>query len=149
VTTIVFVCVQNAGRSQMAAALFNAMAHPSCARALSAGTQPAARVHEHVVTVMRERNIDLSAAVPQKLAPEILDGAQWVVTMGCGDHPAASGVRRDEWTIADPEGRTLDEVRAIRDELEELVWRVIVREGWVRLQPRALSAERAPKPRRG
>jgi arsenate reductase (thioredoxin) len=130
----------------MAAAFFNVMAHPAYARAISAGTDPGEHVDAQVVVAMNERKIDLSCATPRKLTPEILDGVQWVVTMGCGDDPTTHGVRRDEWTIADPHGLPLDEVRAIRDEIEKRVWRLIVREGWVRLQPRgqmrALHAHR-------
>ena len=130
----------------MAAAFFNVMAHPDCARAISAGTRPAERVHAEVVTVMHESRIDLSAAIPRQLTGELLDGVQWVITMGCGDDPATQGVRRDEWSIADPAGRPLDEVRAIRDDIEKRVWKLIVREGWVRLQPRgAMRALHARK----
>jgi arsenate reductase len=149
VVAIVFVCVHNAGRSQMAAAFFNAMAHPSCARALSAGTQPAAQVHPNVVAVMAERQIDLTEAKPQRLTAELLEGVRWVITMGCGDDPAIQGVRRDEWSFADPAGKVLEDVRIIADEIEECVWKLIVREGWVRLQPRGvMRALHARKPQR-
>jgi arsenate reductase len=138
VVTIAFVCTHNAGRSQMAAAFFNAMVHPSCARAISAGTEPATAIHPVVIEAMAERKIDLATATPRRLTREILDGTQWVITMGCGDDPATTGLRRDEWQIADPAQRPLDEVRQIRDEIERKVWKLIVREGWVRLQPRGL-----------
>jgi arsenate reductase len=147
VTTIVFVCVKNAGRSQMAEAFFNAMAHPSLARAISAGTQPAAAVHANVVAVMAERHLDLSAATPRRLTSDILDGTQWVITMGCGDDAAVHGVRRDDWTIADPADQPIEAVRAIAQDIENRVWKLIVREGWVRLQPRGLMrALHARKP---
>ena len=148
-TTIVFVCVHNAGRSQMAAAFFNAMAHPSLARAVSAGTQPAAAVHANVVAVMAERRIDLSAATPRALTQDLLDGGQRIITMGCGDDATIQGVRRDDWLIADPADQPLEAVRAIADDIEKHVWRLIVREGWVRLQPRGLMrALHARKPDR-
>jgi arsenate reductase len=136
VVKVAFVCVHNAGRSQMAEAFFNVMAHPAYACAISAGTDPAAAIHPDVIEAMRERKIDLAAATTRRLTREVLDGVQWVITMGCGDDPATAGVRRDEWQIADPADRPLDEVRKIRDEIEKRVWKLIVREGWVRLQPR-------------
>src|SRR5204862_3490382 len=103
VITVLFACVHNAGRSQIAAALFNNHADPKKARAISAGTQPAARVHPEVVAVMKQRGIDLSTAVPQKLTPELAATAQWLITMGCGDEcPIVPGTRRDDWPILDP-----------------------------------------------
>jgi arsenate reductase len=125
--TVVFACVQNAGRSQMAAAIFNAFADPSTARAISAGTHPAERVHAEVVQVMREVGVDLAAAAPQKLNETITDGADWLITMGCGEEcPVIPGVRRDDWPIDDPKGKPLGEVRRIREEIEvrvrSLLW---------------------------
>jgi protein-tyrosine-phosphatase len=133
----------------MAAAFFNAMAHPAHARAISAGTQPAAQVHANVIAVMFERSLDLSAARPQTLTPDLLDGVQWVITMGCDDDPSVQGVRRDEWRVADPVDQPLDAVRVIADQIERHVWKLIVREGWVRLQPRGtMRALHARKPER-
>ena len=83
--TVIFACVHNAGRSQMAAAYFNTLADPAKARALSAGTTPGDRVHPEVVEVMREAGIDLSGARPQKLTTELAGEAQLLITMGCGD----------------------------------------------------------------
>ena len=83
--TVMFACVHNAGRSQIAAAFFNALADPHKARAVSAGTQPGDRVHDVVIDAMREIGIDLTAAVPRLLTHELARGATWLVTMGCGD----------------------------------------------------------------
>jgi arsenate reductase len=116
--TVIFACVHNAGRSQMAAALFNAMADPERARAVSAGTQPGARVHPEVVAAMREIGIDLSSATPQRLTDELAGGADLLVTMGCGDAcPTLPGLRRDDWPLADPKGQSIECVREIRDEI--------------------------------
>lgn len=125
--TVVFVCVHNAGRSQMAAAIFNAFADPGTARAVSAGTRPAERVHPEVVQVMHEAGIDLRAATPRKLTDEVTRDADWLITMGCGEEcPVIPGVRRDDWPIDDPHGKSLTEVRRIREEIEvrvrSLLW---------------------------
>ena len=126
---IVFACVHNAGRSQMAAAFFNA-ARPRDARAVSAGTDPGARVHPEVVTVMREVGIDLADAVPQKLTPEVAADASWLITMGCGDAcPYVPGARIEDWPLADPKGQNLDAVRAIRDDVRGRVQAFGKREG--------------------
>jgi arsenate reductase len=127
VITVVFACVHNAGRSQMAAAIFNAFADPGTARALSAGMQPAERVQPEVVQVMHEVGVDLRAATPRKLTDEVTREADWLVTMGCGEEcPVISGVRRDDWQIDDPKGKPLAEVRRIREEIElkvrSLLW---------------------------
>ena len=117
-TTVIFACVHNAGRSQMAAAFFNAFADPARARAVSAGTDPAERVHPEVVAAMREVGIDLSGARPQRLTDELAASAQVLVTMGCGEAcPVVPGLKRDDWPIDDPKGRPLEEVRRIRDEI--------------------------------
>jgi arsenate reductase (thioredoxin) len=116
--TVIFACVHNAGRSQMAAAFFNQLADPSKARAISAGTEPGERVHPEVLAVMQEVGIDLSNAKPQKLTEELAKDAQLLVTMGCGDKcPYVPGLRRDDWPLRDPKGLPLIEVRAIRDEV--------------------------------
>jgi arsenate reductase len=128
-TTVLFACVHNAGRSQMAAAFFNALADPSRARAISAGTAPAERVHPEVVTVMREAGIDVSAARPLKLTEEVARQAQILVTMGCGDScPAVPGLRQLDWELPDPKGRDLDAVRAIRETIRANVAALIARE---------------------
>jgi arsenate reductase (thioredoxin) len=127
VITVVFACVQNAGRSQMAAAIFNAFADPETARAISAGTRPADRVHAEVVQVMHEVGVDLGAATPQMLNEAITRDADWLITMGCGEEcPVIPGVRRDDWPIEDPKGKPVAEVRRIREEIElrvrSLLW---------------------------
>ena len=130
---VVFACVHNAGRSQMAAAFFNALADPVKAHATSAGTAPGDRVHPEVAAAMREAGIDLTAARPQKLTPELAAGAEMLVTMGCGDEcPVVPGVIRDDWPLDDPKGRPIDEVRRIRDEIRARVTGLIAREEWGR-----------------
>lgn len=130
-TTVLFACVHNAGRSQIAAALFNRHANPSKARAISAGTQPADRVHPEVVALMREMGIDLSGQQPQKLTEELAEQAQWLITMGCGDDcPVVPGTRRDDWPIADPKGQPPGRVREIVSEVEERVQRLITAQDW-------------------
>jgi arsenate reductase len=126
---VIFACVHNAGRSQMAAAFFNAIAPPEVARASSAGTSPAGSVHPEVVTVMREVGIDLGMARPQLLTADLAATADVLVTMGCGEEcPVVPGVAREDWPLADPKGRSIEAVRSIRDEVrtrvEELVKRL-------------------------
>ena len=115
--TVLFVCRQNAGRSQMSQALFE---HAAAGRhtALSAGTTPAPHVHPEVVEVMRELGIDLTGRTPQLLTRELAEQADLVITMGCGDQcPYIPGKRYIDWDLPDPAGRPLDEVRATRDEI--------------------------------
>ena len=130
-TTVIFACVHNAGRSQMAAALFNRHADQSKARALSAGTEPGERVHPEVVEVMRDEGIDLAAVQPQRLTDELAAQAQWLVTMGCGDQcPVVPGARRDDWPLEDPKGKPRERVREIRDDIEARVRSFIQTNGW-------------------
>ena len=113
-----FVCLHNAGRSQMSAALWERAGH----EARSAGTTPADRVHPEVVEVMEELEIDLSDRVPKKLTTEMGEWADVVVTMGCGDEcPYIPGKRYVDWDLPDPKGRPIEDVRAIRDEIAERV----------------------------
>ena len=129
--TVLFACVHNAGRSQMAAAWFNQLADRSKARAISAGTDPGPRVHPEVITVMREVGVDLVAASTTKLTPELAQQAQLLVTMGCGDEcPYVPGAKRDDWPLEDPKGKKLERVREIRDEIRDRVQALIEREGW-------------------
>lgn len=129
--TVIFACVHNAGRSQMAAAFFNAFAKPQRARAVSAGTNPGERVHPEVVTVMGELGVDLSTATPRKLTDDLAATATLLVTMGCGDAcPYLPGLRRDDWPLEDPKGKPPDRVRQIRDDIRERVLRLIATEGW-------------------
>jgi arsenate reductase len=131
VTTVVFACVHNAGRSQMAAAFFNRWADPAKARALSAGTQPGDRVHPEVIEAMREKSIDVGNAKPQKLTVELAAQAQLLVTMGCGDRcPLVPGVERDDWPLEDPKGQPRERVREIRDEIERRVRALIATRDW-------------------
>ena len=128
--TVIFACVHNAGRSQIAAALFNRLADPARARAVSAGTSPGERVHPEVVAVMQEEGIDLSEARPRKLTPELAATAQVLITMGCGDEcPYVPGVRRDDWPLEDPKGQPIDRVRAIRDDIRARVEALVAQEG--------------------
>ena len=115
--TALFVCLHNAGRSQMSAALFEREAHGRHL-ALSAGTTPADRVHPEVVEVMREIGIDLADRMPRPLTDDVAGEADVVVTMRCGDScPYLPGKRYIDWDLPDPRGRPLEEVRAIRDEI--------------------------------
>jgi arsenate reductase (thioredoxin) len=129
--TVLFACVHNAGRSQMAAAWFNLLANPDKARAMSAGTEPGQHVHPEVVTAMGEVGIDLSDATTTKLTPDVAQTAQILVTMGCGDRcPVVPGTKRDDWPLEDPKGRPLGEVRRIRDEIRNRVQALIDAEGF-------------------
>ena len=112
-----FVCLHNAGRSQMSAALFERAAGGRH-EADSAGTTPGERVHPEVVEVMRELDIDLGDRLPQKLTTEAAERADVIVTMGCGDEcPYIPGKRYIDWDLTDPKGLPTDEVRAIRDDI--------------------------------
>jgi len=129
---VIFACVHNAGRSQMAAAFFNQIADPKEAIAISAGTEPGVRVHPEVLTVMQEVGIDLSQAKPQKLTEELARGAQLLITMGCGDKcPLVLGLRRDDWPLRDPKGLPLEEVRLIRNEIRERVSALLAEESLI------------------
>ena len=119
--TALFVCLHNAGRSQMSAALFERAA-AGRHRALSAGTTPAERVHPEVVEVMRELDVDLSGQTPRLLTRELAEQADVVVTMGCGDEcPYIPGRRYVDWDLRDPKGLPVEEVRAIRDDIARRV----------------------------
>ncbi len=125
--TALFVCLHNAGRSQMSAALFERAAGGRH-RALSAGSEadPDGRVHPEVVEVMRELGIDLSHRRPQRLSTELAERADVVVTMGCGDAcPYIPGRRYLDWELADPKGRPIDDVRATRDDIGRRVERLV------------------------
>ncbi len=123
-TRVLFVCIQNAGRSQIAQALFDRAAGGRHL-ARSAGSRPAARVHPEVVEVMREVGIDLSASVPHRLDQDDMAWADVVVTMGCGDEcPFVPATRYVDWDLPDPAGRPLDAVRLLRDEIAARVGRL-------------------------
>ena len=130
-STVVFACVENAGRSQMAAAFFNRLASPKRARAISAGTRPAERVHAEVIAVMHEAGLDLSSARPQYLSTDVSEGAHILITMGCGEEcPLIPGVERDDWPIPDPKGQSLVRVREIRDQIRKCVVDLIRERKW-------------------
>jgi arsenate reductase len=129
--TVLFACLHNAGRSQMAAALFNALADPTKARARSAGTQPSPAVQPEAAEAMREIGIDLSSATPRLLTAELAGHVNMLITMGCAEQcPHVSDVERDDWALPDPEGRPLDEVRAIRDDIRVRVAALVEARGW-------------------
>jgi arsenate reductase (thioredoxin) len=133
VSRVVFACVHNAGRSQMAAAFFNQLADPSRASAVSAGTQPGPHVHPEVVEVMREVGFDLAEAQPRLLTADVARDAALLVTMGCGDAcPYVPGLRVEDWPLEDPKGQPLPRVRAIRDEVRRRVERLLAARGWAR-----------------
>ncbi len=130
---VIFACVHNAGRSQMSAAFFNQLADPKIALAISAGTRPAEHVHPEVVEAMLEVGIDLRHAKPQKLTLELAQGAEMLITMGCGDGcPYVPGLRRDDWPLPDPKGQGIDAVRRIRDEIRARVLELLSRESFRR-----------------
>jgi arsenate reductase (thioredoxin) len=122
---VLFVCLHNAGRSQMSEALFELAAHDRH-ESKSAGTTPAEHVHPEVVEVMRERGVDLSGRKPQKLSRELAEWADVVVTMGCGDEcPFIPGRRYVDWEIADPKDRPVAAVRKTRDEILDRVRKLV------------------------
>jgi arsenate reductase len=128
---ILFACIHNAGRSQMAAAWFNALADANVASAVSAGTAPGPRVHPEVLDAMKEVGIDLSKATPVLLTKELAASAKLLVTMGCGEEcPVVPGLRRADWPLEDPKGKPMPLVRKIRDDIRERVKTLIAEEGW-------------------
>ena len=129
--TVVFACVHNAGRSQMAAAWFNHLVDPAKAHAVSAGTQPGDRVHPVVVEAMQEVDIDVGRVRPQRLTENLARDASLLVTMGCGDEcPFVPGLQTDDWPLPDPKGRPLEEVRATRDTIRARVADLLASRGW-------------------
>ncbi|HEY7707159.1 MAG TPA: arsenate reductase ArsC [Gaiellaceae bacterium] len=137
---VLFVCVENAGRSQMAEALFQRAAGGRH-RSLSAGSRPAERVHPEVIDAMLELGIDVTRETPRKLEREDLEWADLVVTMGCGDEcPVVPGKRYEDWQLDDPAGKPLEEVRRTRDEISERVARLVAK-----LDPPSEKVENSPK----
>jgi protein-tyrosine-phosphatase len=130
---VIFACVHNAGRSQMAAAWFNVLQQdgPESVRgaiAVSAGTEPGERVHPEVVAVMKEVGIDLSTAKPQELTVDLAKDADLLITMGCGDKcPYVPGLRVEDWPLEDPKGLPVERVRKIRDEIRSRVQGLLTR----------------------
>lgn len=140
--TVLFACVHNAGRSQIAAAWFNSLSDPDKARAISAGTEPGPRVHPEVVEAMAEAGFDLSGALPTELTPALAAGISMLITMGCGDRcPVVPGVQRDDWPLEDPRGKPVEVVRGIRDEIGARVRTLVESQGWTMTHHR-VSSER-------
>lgn len=130
--TVLFACVHNAGRSQMAAALFNLLANPAQARAISAGTAPGDRIHPEVSRAMAEVGVELSQVQPRLLTDAVAASAGILVTMGCGeDCPVVPGVRRLDWPLPDPKAQPIEEVRKIRDEIRARVVALLSENGWL------------------
>ena len=128
---VIFACIHNAGRSQMAAAFLAALADPSRVEPVSAGTRPADRVHPEVVAAMREAGLDVSQNEPRKLTDDLAAGASLLVTMGCGDEcPFVPALEVVDWPLRDPQNRPPEEVRAIRDEIRDRVLALIQARGW-------------------
>jgi len=135
VERVIFACVHNAGRSQIAAAFFSRFADPTRVEAISAGTKPGERVHPEVIEVMRELGIDLSRNAPQRLTDDLARSASLLITMGCGDEcPYVPGLERDDWPFPDPKGRPIDEVRRVRDEIRDRVSALVDAHHWRRAQ---------------
>lgn len=136
--TVLFACVHNAGRSQMAAAWFNALANPRVATAISAGTEPGSRVHPEVLEAMKEVGIDLSKVQPTLLTHELAARSNLLITMGCGEKcPVVPGLRRDDWPLEDPKGKPVERVREIRDDVRARIADLIAHEGWGEARPAA------------
>ena len=128
---VLFACIHNAGRSQMAAAWFNALADKAKAKAISAGTEPGARIHPEVVEAMREVGIEVANNSPQKLTDELASKAAILITMGCGEAcPAIPGLRRLDWPLEDPKGKPIERVREIRDDVRQRVLNLLEEEHW-------------------
>jgi len=128
---VLFACIHNAGRSQMASALFNLHVDPNAATGISAGTEPGTRVHPEVVTAMHELGVDLTCVVPQKLTDELASSVTVLITMGCGEAcPYIPGLERHDWPLEDPKGLPLTRVREIRDEVAMRVKAFLRDKGW-------------------
>jgi len=129
--TVLFACIHNAGRSQMAAAWFNALADRTKATAISAGTEPGTHVHPEVQQAMREVGIEFEGIQPQKLTDDIAAEAAILITMGCGEAcPYVPGLRRIDWPLEDPKGKPVERVREIRDDVKNRVLGLLEEEGW-------------------
>jgi protein-tyrosine-phosphatase len=128
IKTVLFVCVHNSGRSQMAEAFFNKLAEVK-AQALSAGTQPASEVNPVVVEAMREAGINISSNKPKMLTFDMVKKADKMITMGCGAEAEAvcpaSFIETEDWALEDPKGKSLEQVRKIRDEIKERVSKLV------------------------
>jgi arsenate reductase (thioredoxin) len=129
--TVLFACVHNAGRSQMAAAFFNLLADPLKAVGVSAGTQPGSRVHPEVAAAMREVGVELADIQPRFLSPELERSVDFLVTMGCGEScPLIPAAKREDWPLPDPKGKPIETVREIRDEVRRRIEGLLDAQGW-------------------
>ena len=129
--TVLLACVNIYGRSLLDAAWFNLLADRGKERAISAGTDPGPRVHPEVVQAMSEVGVDLTGAPTSRLTTDLAQQAQMLVTMGCGDQcPVVPGLKRDDWPLEDPKGKSIARVREIRDEIRQRVEALLEREGW-------------------
>jgi len=130
---VIFACIHNAGRSQIAAAFFNLLTDQNKALAISAGTNPAPQLHPEVMDAMKEVGIDLTGIRPRLLTRELAAQSTLLITMGCGEAcPIIPGLRREDWKIPDPKGQPPVRIREIRDGLLQLVKNLIKRENWSR-----------------
>jgi arsenate reductase len=131
--TVLFACVHNAGRSQMAAAWFNLLADPNSAVAVSAGTEPGTRVHPEVAAAMAEVGIDLTGNAPRFLSQELAEAATLLITMGCGEAcPVVPGLERQDWALEDPKGKPMARVREIRVEVRDRIQALVSVKGWAK-----------------
>jgi len=129
--TVLFACVHNAGRSQLAAAWFNHLADPAKATAISAGTQPAESVHPEVARVLAEDGVEIHLERPRLLTPTLSRTASLIVTMGCGEScPVVIGQDHEDWPVTDPKGRPHAEVQEISREIRGRVEGLLDRRGW-------------------
>jgi protein-tyrosine-phosphatase len=122
--TVLFICIHNAGRSQMAEAFFNQMARGK-AKAISAGSHPADTVNPAAVAVMHEEGLDISRNTPKLLTREMMDGVDRAVTMGCGDACPVTTVKTEDWGLEDPKGKPVEQVRKIRDDIRRRVAKLV------------------------
>lgn len=126
---ILFACTQNAGRSQIAAAIFNKLVDPTKAKALSAGTKPAKEIHKNVILVLQQSGIDIKHEVPKPLTKELASKASMLVTMGCEEScPYVPGLRLEKWDIEDVEGKSMEKTFEIQKKIEKQVRELIQRE---------------------
>lgn len=131
--TVIFACIHNAGRSQMAAAFFNEFADLTKAHAISAGTQPASQIHPEVKTVMSEIEISLADAKPKLLTAELAKEATYLITMGCKENcPYISGLKILDWPFPDPKGQSLENVRVTRDNIKNQVLDFLAQNRWLK-----------------
>jgi len=130
--TVIFTCVHNAGRSQMAAGFFNQLVDPTKARAISAGTQPLEQIHLRVKIAMSEVSVDLSHVKPVKLTVELGKSASYLITMGCKDAcPFIPNATMMDWPFDDPHSKELEEVRLIRDKIKAQVLKFLAERLWL------------------